>query len=164
MAKIDYHARIDTRSQREHIGVRVLPIKPAGQKDPSVQRIVVLRPGVNRIDDSEWDAVRDSTAVMQLRASGMLTVLEDSEAKAAHRIVEATVWQAQQLADRTTDPAVLEQWIDELEGSPLLDSKDVGPMWVRVLAKCKEHHTEATTDAKGKPAKPRKIRLGSEAA
>jgi hypothetical protein len=152
--KIDYRGRIDRRTGREHIGLRLICGPQDGQE-------VVLRPGVNEVPKEEWEWIKGTAAVAELQAAGFLVVLSGDKG-AAFDLSKLPSFEADAMVKRTTDPIALAEWKEQVETSPRLRDVGEGQMWQDVLRRIEKHLDVATTDLEGKPAATRRLRIAGD--
>lgn len=140
--QIDYRAKIDTRTGRNHVGFRVLPGRNPGDE-------IMLRPGVNTLRDDVWLELQKHKGVQELIATGQLRELGDVS------IAAMAPYEVAELVERTTELATLRAWADQLAAERFT------PIWQNVCTILDKQIEEASTDIHGKPAEPREVRFAA---
>lgn len=141
--QVDYKGSV--APGKAHIGIRVIPGKTGA---------VMLRPGVNTLTPEQWASIAEHPTVMHLIDAGELVELKGKGEKGGDLPITAmSPMVAQDLVRRTTEPAVLEKWRDQL-----LAGKG-GQVWQPVAELLAAQIKAVSTDANGNPAKQRPLQL-----
>lgn len=141
---VDYRGSV--APGKPHIGIRVIPGKQPGGE-------AMLRPGANTIPDAQWAEIKIHPSVAGMLESGEMRVLV-GEKGAAFDVAKLSPSDALDLIARTTEPDTLERWSEQLEAAA-----SGKPVWKNALDKIVAQIAAVTTDALGKPAKQRPLKM-----
>ncbi len=151
---VDYKGMIDPgRTAREHVGVVAIPVK---------NRILLLRPGLQRIAAALWESVREHGQIGYDQASksykgelvkrGTIRVYEPKDGKMDWSSV---VGGLDDLASRTTIVDLLDDMLAHVEKQGGLEF---------LAARLREHRKACATDFDGKPVPAERLQPMSEVA
>lgn len=143
--QVDYKGSVSPG--KPHIGIRVISGSVAGEE-------VMLRPGVNTLDQRRWDGIKDRPSVVAMLAAGELVPLTGDKG-GSFDVTASSPAVALDLIGRTTEPKVLEQWRAQIEGL----KPERRQSWAAALTKLLKQIVDVTTDVDGKPAPQRPLQM-----
>ena len=113
----------------------------------------MLRPGANTLPDEQWAEIKIHPAIVGMLETGEIRVLAGDKG-APFDIAKVSPADALDLITRTTEPDTLERWSKQLEAAA-----SGKPAWKTALDKIVAQIAAVTTDALGKPAKQRPLKM-----
>lgn len=140
---IDYRATTDPRHFTEHISARVLPphVVVDGKYQPGRGDALLLMPGVQHVEKSAWEQVKNGGGAKEMLDNGQIRVLPEN-----FDLSKLPLFEAQPYVDRTIDVKVLTEWREQIITAP---SKIQPQARAQLLQAIDKRIKECTTDISG---------------